>query len=117
MYSLKIDAYSHIAPPRYKKVLEGAGLQTPHIPRPALYDLEERFRILDKYDGILQVLSVGLPSAGRIPDATKALDIARIANDEMAELVLKYPDRFVGKRIGIVVTGGNVDLPSLGDKI
>ena len=95
MYSLKIDAYSHIAPPRYKRALEEAGLQAPHFPRPALYDLEERFRVLDKYDGILQVLSVGLPSPARIADATKAQDIARTANDEMAELVLKYPDRFV----------------------
>ena len=94
-YSLKIDAYSHIMPPKYKKALEQAGLATPHLQRPALYDLEERFRILDKYDGILQVLTVGLPPTSNISDPSKALDISRIANDELAELVYKYPDRFV----------------------
>ena len=95
MYSLKIDAYSHIAPVKYKEALEKAGFQTPHFDRPALYDMQERFRILDKYDGILQVITVGLPGAGNLADKTKSLEIAKVANDAMAELVLKYPDRFV----------------------
>lgn len=94
-YPLIIDAYSHIVPPKYKKAIEQAGLETPHLQRPALYDLEERFRILDKYDGIVQVLTVGLPPTSLITDPVKALDITRIANDEMSELVYKYPDRFV----------------------
>ena len=95
MYSLKIDAYSHIAPVKYKEALEKAGFQTPHFDRPPLYDMDERFRILDKYDGILQVITVGLPGAGNVGDKEKSLEIAKTANDAMAELVLKYPDRFV----------------------
>lgn len=94
-YPLKIDAYSHIAPPKYKQALEKAGLETPHLPRPALYDLDARFRVLDKYDGILQVITVGLPTPAIIADSSKAVHIAKVANDEMAELVLQHPDRFV----------------------
>jgi len=94
-YSLKIDAYSHIAPLRYREALQKVTLKTPHLDRPALYDMEERFRILDKYEGILQVLTVGLPSIAALADSDKALELARIANDGMTELVLKHPDRFI----------------------
>lgn len=95
MYTIKIDAYSHITPPKYLKALEKSNLRTPHLPRPALYDMEERFRILDKYEGILQVITLGLPSTAAITDTSLALDLAKRANDEMAELILKHPDRFV----------------------
>ncbi len=27
--------------------------------------------------------------------------------------ILKHPDRFAGKRVGVIVTGGNVDLDAL----
>jgi uncharacterized protein len=94
-YPLIIDTYSHIAPPRYVKALQGSGLNTIHIPRPSLVDLDVRFRIMDKYDGLVQVITVGLPPVSTITDKAKALEVARIANDELAELVLKYPDRFV----------------------
>ena len=94
-YPLIIDTYAHITPPRYIKALQDTGMDTPHVSRPALYDLDARFRIMDKYEGLLQVLTVGLPPVSGIEDKAKALDVARIANDEMAELVLKYPDRFV----------------------
>jgi predicted TIM-barrel fold metal-dependent hydrolase len=95
LYPLIIDIYAHITPHRYIKALQDSDLDTPHVNRPALYNLEERFRIMDKYDGLVQVLTVGLPPVSRIGDKNRALDVARIANDEMAELVLKYPDRFV----------------------
>jgi len=95
MNSLKIDVYSHIMPPKYKKALHEVALEPPHFPRPALYDVEQRFRILDKYEGLVQVLTVSLPPIEKVADADKAVYLAKLANDEMAELVLKYPDRFV----------------------
>jgi predicted TIM-barrel fold metal-dependent hydrolase len=49
---------------------------------------------MDKTEGLMQVLTVSLPPLETIPDKKKALALARLANDEMAELVLKYPDRF-----------------------
>ncbi|MCF8095868.1 MAG: amidohydrolase family protein [Desulfobacteraceae bacterium] len=103
-YPLIIDTYSHITPQRYIKALRDSGLDTPHLDRPALYDLDERFRIMDKYEGLVQVLSVGLPPVSTIKDKAKALEVAKTANDEMAELVTKYPDRFVGAVAAVPMT-------------
>jgi predicted TIM-barrel fold metal-dependent hydrolase len=98
LYPLKIDAYSHIAPQKYKEALEKVAPK--HCaymldPWPPLYDLDERFRIMDKYEGLVQVIAPAWPSVEDVADAKTAFDLARLTNDEMANLVRKYPDRFV----------------------
>jgi predicted TIM-barrel fold metal-dependent hydrolase len=94
---LKIDAYSHIVPPKYRAVLSKIAPEQVDNSNPtiaAAYDLDLRFRIMDKFEPIRQVLTLGsLPLTEFSP--TKAAELARQANDDMAELVLKYPDRFV----------------------
>jgi predicted TIM-barrel fold metal-dependent hydrolase len=49
---------------------------------------------MDKFDGLMQILTLSSPPIEQIADTKKAADLAKMANDEMAELVLKYPDRF-----------------------
>lgn len=94
-YSLKVDAYSHIAPIKY---MEALGKIAPEQstrkigPTPPLYNLEERFRIMDKFDGLIQVLTLSWPAIEEMGD--HAVDLAKLANDELAELVFQYPDRF-----------------------
>jgi predicted TIM-barrel fold metal-dependent hydrolase len=44
---------------------------------------------------MVQVLTLGAPPIEAIAERRQAAELARIANDEMAELVIKYPDRFV----------------------
>lgn len=98
LYPLKIDAYSHIAPPKYKELLEKVAPNDCAYkidPVPPLYDLEHRFRIMDSYEGLVQVITLAWPSVEEVAAPEKALDLARLANDEMAKLVSKYPDRFV----------------------
>jgi predicted TIM-barrel fold metal-dependent hydrolase len=97
-YSLKIDIFSHILTSKYKEALDKAA--PGHIQQninnaiPTLWDLEHRFRVMDKY-GVMQVLTLSRPPIEEvISDPQKALDLTRLANDEMAELVLKYPDKF-----------------------
>lgn len=95
---MKIDIYPHILPIKYKEAL----YQRATSPRlketieaiPTLFDLDARFRILDRY-GCVQVLTLGLPPVETIAEPKEAAELARIANDEVAELVTKYPDRFV----------------------
>jgi len=101
-YALKIDAFSHITPKKYLDALEKLSPRVPSqiiLPTrpvsPPLYDLEHRFRIMDRYDGLVQVLTLGFPAIEDIVGPEKAPDLAKLANDQMAEMVEKYPDRFV----------------------
>lgn len=59
-----------------------------------MVDLEPRFRIMDKFDGLMQVLTLSSPPVEVVDDPDKALDLAKLANDELAEIVMKHPDRF-----------------------
>jgi aminocarboxymuconate-semialdehyde decarboxylase len=91
-----IDIYTHVVPPRYKTTL---GKVAPHLenhvsPMATLYDMDQRFRIMDKYPDLRQVLTMGLTAALIFDDPKWAVDYAKLANDEMAEMVLRYPDRF-----------------------
>ena len=100
---MKIDVFTHILPPKYleardKKALSGwASAKGSRYVRavPTLLDLDIRFRIMDKYPDLLQVLTVAAPAVETITKPEDAVELAKIANDEMAELVMKYPDKFV----------------------
>jgi predicted TIM-barrel fold metal-dependent hydrolase len=97
-YQLKIDAYSHIVPPKYREALYKVAPEQHDqqiVPCPPLYDLDARFRIMDKYEPLRQVLTLGRIPVEHVANPAKAVELARMANDEMAELVHKYPDRFV----------------------
>ena len=93
---MKIDIYTHIIPPRYK---EAMGKVAPELwaqvgKTPTLSDLDHRFRIMDKQEGVKQVLTMAMTAMSILEDRRRAIDFARRANDEMAELVARYPDRF-----------------------
>ena len=101
---MKIDVSAHIIPPKFLELLferssGNISLKTlvDRIPTvPTVYDLDQRFRIMDKYPDVVQVLTVAAASIDDIAAEPKeALDLAQRVNDEMAELVFKYPDRFV----------------------
>jgi len=97
-YELKIDAYSHIVPPKYKDVLARVApgeYSKKTAPNPALWNLDKRFRIMDHYQELVQVITLGFPPIEDIADKTKAIDLSKKVNDEMAELVYKYPERFI----------------------
>jgi predicted TIM-barrel fold metal-dependent hydrolase len=97
LHTIKIDAYAHMAPVKYLKALQKLlPKELAHrIPQHApLYDLDYRFRIMDKYE-VMQVLAPTEPALEEVVDPQKAEDLAKLANDEMAELVSKYPDRFL----------------------
>ncbi len=97
---LKIDVFPHIFPPAAYRRLEELAPAFVHGPvpdgRPALYDLDERFRMMDRYDDYVQVLTLAAPPIEDVAQGQVAADFARLCNDEMAGLVQKYPDRFLG---------------------
>ena len=60
---------------------------------PVLVDLEARFRVMDLFDDYVQVIS--LPNPPEIlGGADHCVEACTIANDGMAELVARHPDRF-----------------------
>jgi len=96
----KIDVFCHIMPPKFLQAMFKKSRPSWYHENtktlPALADLNLRFKAMDKYEGMLQLLDLGMPTVEYAVPPKDAVDLARQANDEMAELVHKYPDRFVG---------------------
>jgi aminocarboxymuconate-semialdehyde decarboxylase len=88
---LKIDIFTHVVPKNYADALQKISPKSP-----LLSDLDQRFRKMDQLGEIMQVLTLGQPPIENLPDPIKAVDLAKIANDGMAEIVNRYPDRFAG---------------------
>lgn len=101
---MKIDVFSHFFP---KKCIEGlcdkaragtdfAKLSPWMLGNPALSDAEARVRVMDRYPEVLQVLTLGLPALDdTLVSPSDAVELAKIANDELAEIVTRYPDKFI----------------------
>jgi uncharacterized protein len=103
----KIDAFAHILPPAYAARLEtitsGAAVSErirgyrPWIREdPALIDLDARWRTIDPFGDYRQVLTLAVPPLDELGDPAAAAELARAANDELADLVARHPDRFAG---------------------
>jgi predicted TIM-barrel fold metal-dependent hydrolase len=97
----KIDIFNHVYPAAYYARLMQVAPNYKDIGKrmrniPMLADLDERFRVMDTFAEYQQVLSLPTPPIENIADGAVAQDLSRAANDGMAELVSRYPDRFPG---------------------
>jgi uncharacterized protein len=93
-----IDIFNHFMPKAY---LDRLGDHIPgHVALTAfprletLWDVDARLRLLDQFDGLRQVLSLANPPLELIAAPDRTPELARIANDELAELCRTHPDRF-----------------------
>jgi len=98
---MKIDVFPHIMPRKYfDRMLEiapaGLALQKRMSGIPVLVDVDLRFRMMDRHEGYVQVLTLANPPLEVVACSEASPDLARLANDEMAALVSKHPDRFPG---------------------
>jgi len=99
---VRIDAFPHILPKAYLDRMMRAGtprsanMQKRVAAIPCLYDLDERFRVMDRFDGYRQVLTLASPPVESLGEPAVTRDLARLANDEIAALVSRHPDRFLG---------------------
>ena len=96
-----IDAFNHFFPKRYYEAL----LETPAGAKdigkrvrgiPALSDIDLRLRVVEQFPDYAQVLSHGLPPMERLWGPDKSPEMAKIANDGLAEVAAKHPKHFVG---------------------
>jgi len=115
---LYIDAFNHILPKKYQAVLEqkvpnrdmSSNLSRYAETVPTLLDLDARFRLMDSVEGYMQVLTLAAPTVESVASPEVAVDLCRFANDEMAELVEKYPDRFAAAIAAVEAEGVAVDV-------
>lgn len=97
----KLDVFNHIYPKPYFDLMMAVAPTFKDIGKrmrniPMLVDLDERFRVMDRFADYQQVLSIATPPIEVFSSGQDSVDLARAANDGMAALVGTYPDRFPG---------------------
>jgi predicted TIM-barrel fold metal-dependent hydrolase len=99
---VKIDIFNHILPERYygefNKTVSGLKDMGKRAQRIAvMFDLDARFRLMDEFGSdYRQVISLASPPIEAFAGPDTAPMLASLANDGMAELVERHPDRFPG---------------------
>ncbi len=114
---VKIDAFAHILPRHYLDRLE-AHLEKTISPTQLRYyregvfyfdsvltDLDARFRAIERFGDYRQVLVLAVPPLEEVGPPDTAARFARLANDEMAELVRTHRDRFAGFAAALPLNG------------
>ena len=95
---MMIDMFNHFMPKAYHDRLIPLVPDTPAVtafPRlKTLLDLDARLRLLDPFDDLQQVLSLANPPLELVAPPDQTPELARIANDALAEICRKHPDRF-----------------------
>jgi uncharacterized protein len=94
-----IDIYTHIYPDRFFQEMTSVSPQLENLGKrlrsvTKLFDLDERFREMDAFGDYRQVISLPNPPIEDLAKGEVGLRLARIANDSMAELCARHPDRF-----------------------
>jgi uncharacterized protein len=99
MNQMKIDVFNHIFPRRFFDKLnevspdyKDMGKRSRNIP--ALFDLDLRFKMMDQFGDYSQIISIASPPIEVMAGPEITPELSQIANDGMAELVSRYPDRF-----------------------
>src|SRR5689334_17237601 len=94
-----IDIYTHILPDRFfqemsrvSPKLENIGARLRGVKK--LFDLDLRFAEMDTLGDYRQIISLPNPPLEEIAQGEAAQQLARVANDAMAELVVEHPKRF-----------------------
>ena len=97
---MKLDIFPHILPRRYfdrmVEIAPDRGAIKRWLNIPVLYDLEARLRMMEEFRDYQQILTLSLPAIEFVAEPDRSPELARIANDGMAEISARYPDRFPG---------------------
>ena len=99
---LKLDIFPHIFPQPYfermKKIADGNPALAAQLKRwlhiPVLWDLDARLRMMTRFPGYRQILTLSLPAIEYLAGPEESPALARLANDGMAEVVAEHPELF-----------------------
>jgi predicted TIM-barrel fold metal-dependent hydrolase len=93
-----IDAWTHIFPEAYFTRLQSMASASGPLKRwlnlRPLFDLDARFRLMDKFEGYSQILTPSMPPLEQLGEADEAHALSELMNDGLADLVARYPGRF-----------------------
>src|SRR5690554_2081786 len=94
----KIDIYSHVMPQRYLDIMREHSRDPGIVKRMSnlrmLWDMDARLEMLAQWPEVQQVLTLALPPPESLGDGSRSAEFARVANDDMAAIVDKAPNRF-----------------------
>jgi aminocarboxymuconate-semialdehyde decarboxylase len=103
-----IDAFPHILPRElFERMVAAAESRAAQSwlngtrRQVGLYDLDLRFRVMDRLPDYRQVLTLATPPLEQVASGQSCRDLATLANDALAELCAKHADRFVGFAAGL----------------
>jgi len=110
--AVKIDIFNHFYPKRFYDQYVNLGASFKDMGKRVqaighIADIDQRLRAMDEWPDLRQVLTLPQPPVESLAGPDKTPEMARIANDGFAELVQKYPDRFIG--FGACVPMNNPD--------
>ena len=98
----KLDIFPHIFPLEYFERMKSIAERNPglaaslkrwmHIP--VLWDLERRIKMMQRWPSYQQVLTLSMPAIEFLGSEAETPELARLANDGMAEIVAQHPDLF-----------------------
>jgi aminocarboxymuconate-semialdehyde decarboxylase len=95
---MKIDIYNHVMPVAYLEKMKQHSKDPGIVKRMSslrmLWDIEARVKMLDQWPDVRQVLTLSLPSPELLGGAELSPGFARIANDGMADMVRRWPNKF-----------------------
>ncbi|OGA46930.1 MAG: amidohydrolase [Betaproteobacteria bacterium RIFCSPLOWO2_12_FULL_63_13] len=95
---MKIDIFNHVMPVPYLEMMKQHSKDPGIVKRMSslrmLWDIAARVQMLDQWPDVQQVLTLSLPSPELVGGPDLAPELARIANDGMAEMVRKWPKKF-----------------------
>jgi uncharacterized protein len=110
---VKLDAFCHVLPkPYFERLQRSSSERAANLIKRtgairSLWDVDERLRVIEPFDEYAQIVSLAAPPLEALGEPAETADLARLANDEMAELVRSRPDTFAGFVAGLPM--GDVD--------
>jgi aminocarboxymuconate-semialdehyde decarboxylase len=104
---VKIDAFCHVLPkPYFDRIQQSSSDRAANLIKRTgairtLWDLDERLRIIEPFGDYTQIISLAAPPIESLGSPAESAELARLGNDEMAELVRSRPDTFAGFVAGV----------------
>ena len=95
----KIDIFNHVMPQKYLELMTAVSKDAGIVKRMGglrmLWDMEARVEMLEQqFPDVLQVLTLAQPAPEALGGPEQSPEYARVANDRMAEICARWPQRF-----------------------